>query len=126
MASPDSDPRVLFAAERTLLAWIRTGLTLMAFGFVVSRFAIFLRMLSTGPRPVTIEATYSAPLGVSFVAMGTVVVLAAAWEHAVFRRRYFAGEPLPLRLGLVGVLLGLGIGAAGVLLSAFLFHSRPM
>ncbi|MBC7397844.1 MAG: DUF202 domain-containing protein, partial [Bdellovibrionales bacterium] len=28
------DPRIRFAAERTLLAWIRTGLSMMGFGFV--------------------------------------------------------------------------------------------
>ncbi len=32
------DPRVVFAAERTLLVWIRTGLSLIGFGFVVARF----------------------------------------------------------------------------------------
>lgn len=37
------DPRVPLAAERTFLAWIRTGLALMGFGFVVSRFGLFLR-----------------------------------------------------------------------------------
>ncbi len=41
-----SDPRVFFAAERTLLAWVRTGLTIMAFGFVVARFGLFLRLLA--------------------------------------------------------------------------------
>jgi len=41
-----SDPRVFFAAERTLLAWLRTGLTIMAFGFVVARFGPFLRLLA--------------------------------------------------------------------------------
>ena len=35
------------AAERTLLAWIRTGLALMGFGFVVARFGLFLEMCST-------------------------------------------------------------------------------
>jgi putative membrane protein len=37
------DPRVDMAAERTFLAWIRTGLALMGFGFVVARFGLFLR-----------------------------------------------------------------------------------
>ena len=37
------DPRVLFAAERTLLAWNRTSLAFMAFGFAVERAGLLLR-----------------------------------------------------------------------------------
>ena len=37
---------MLFAAERTLLAWQRTAIALMGFGFVVERFGLFLRMVS--------------------------------------------------------------------------------
>jgi len=40
------DPRVYFAAERTLLAWVRTGLAMMGFGFVVARFGLFLREIA--------------------------------------------------------------------------------
>ena len=40
---PPADPRVYMAAKRTFLAWIRTGIAFMAFGFVVDRFGLFLR-----------------------------------------------------------------------------------
>ncbi len=43
---PPEDPRVRFAAERTLLAWMRTGLALMGLGFVVARFGLFLREIA--------------------------------------------------------------------------------
>ena len=47
---PDiEDPRVYFAAERTLLAWIRTGLGVIGLGFVVARFGLFLRMMRDVP-----------------------------------------------------------------------------
>ena len=37
---PIDDPRVYLAAERTFLAWIRTSVSLMGFGFVIARFAL--------------------------------------------------------------------------------------
>lgn len=39
-----SYPRVFFAAERTLLAWVRSGITVMALGFVVAKFGLFLTL----------------------------------------------------------------------------------
>jgi putative membrane protein len=60
-----NDPRVLFAAERTLLAWNRTATALIAFGFFLERTAGVLNPASAS-RPAL-----SLALGLVFVLMGT-------------------------------------------------------
>ncbi len=78
------DPRVFFAAERTLLAWVRTGLTIMAFGFVVARFGLFLRLLAV-QQPVTVNYTQhngiSNAVGIALVLMGTACMILGAYQH---------------------------------------------
>ena len=71
------DISVLFAAERTLLAWNRTTIALMGIGFVIERFGLFLRMLRNG------SAHYHASfwLGVSFILFGAVVSAASAVQY---------------------------------------------
>ena len=80
-----SDPRVYFAAKRTLLAWIRTGLTVMGFGFVVARFGLFLNLLAVqrGSPPSAVDATphLSAFVGIALVALGAVGILFAAYQN---------------------------------------------
>ena len=53
----EQDPRIYFAAERTFLAWIRTGLGLMGVGFAVARFGLFLREMSASAAPVMPHTT---------------------------------------------------------------------
>jgi uncharacterized membrane protein YidH (DUF202 family) len=60
MPDRSADPRVYFAAERTLLAWVRTGIAIMAFGFVVARFGLFLRLLRAQAGAVPIQPSCSA------------------------------------------------------------------
>ena len=83
---PQEDPRVRFAAERTLLAWMRTGLALMGFGFVVARFGLFLREIAaTGQVSVHHRSTgWSLWIGTALIALGVAVSLLASWEYFRF------------------------------------------
>jgi len=85
-----SDPRVFFAAERTLLAWVRTGLTIMAFGFVVARFGLFLRLLElqrTTPAALPPSPShFSNVVGIALVLLGAAAMAFAAVQHQRFVR----------------------------------------
>jgi len=74
------DPRVLFAAERTALAWNRTALTLMAFGFAIERFGLFTRLLVN-------QAERGAHRGISFWA-GLAFILMGGFFSATAARQY--------------------------------------
>ena len=82
MADEHQDPRVYLAAERTLLAWIRTGLALMGFGFVVARFGLFLREVQAAEHQAPLAGPgLSLWFGTVLVLMGVVVNVAAAINH---------------------------------------------
>jgi putative membrane protein len=86
----EADPRVFFAAERTLLAWVRTALTVMGLGFVVARFGLFLRLLRhEGDARPQLTSTL---IGVGLVLLGAAALALAARQHIVFCRGLRPGE----------------------------------
>jgi len=88
----EQDPRVYLAAERTFLAWLRTGLGLMGVGFAVSRFGLFLRELAAGQSRLSAPATgLSVWSGVALVGLGVVVNLGAILRHVQLVRELSSG-----------------------------------
>jgi len=74
-----NDPRVLFAAERTLLAWQRTTIARMGFGFVIERFGLFLRMVS-GETVSAAQRGFSLWMGVGLLIVGGGVAVVSVWQ----------------------------------------------
>jgi uncharacterized protein (DUF302 family)/uncharacterized membrane protein YidH (DUF202 family) len=74
-----SGPSDYLAAERTFLAWIRTGLALMGFGFVVARFGLFLRALQPGVPSQSYGL--SVWFGTALIIVGVIVNIWSARHH---------------------------------------------
>lgn len=113
------DPRVYFAGERTMLAWIRTGLAMMGFGFVVARFGLFLREITMMRGEPAGQGTGSLWAGTALVLLGVVVNIYAAIAHSRFRRRFLAGDSIPTSSGF-GVLIASAMALLGLAMAVFL------
>jgi inner membrane protein YidH len=88
------DPRVYFAAERTLLAWQRTAVALIGLGFVVERFGLYIRSIEGAAAP-TVHLGASLTFGVAFLVLGAAVAIASAVQFARFVQALSAPERPP-------------------------------
>ena len=125
MTSEIEDPRTYFAAERTFLAWIRTGLGLMGIGFAVARFGLFLREMRGAPQQTSTHGlSLSVYLGVGLVLLGVVVNLSAVAHHVRTVRQLRTGTWMPGRISTEGVALAMLLAALGVAMGIYLLFLR--
>lgn len=107
------DPRVLFAAERTLLAWTRTSLALIGFGFLIERFRLIEHLM----RPALVHPRLDVAsylIGLGFIALGAIFAASSALQ---FRRVIKTLHPaeIPERYGLhQGPVLNLALALGGI------------
>lgn len=118
-----TDPKDLLAAERTLLAWLRTGIALMGFGFVVARFGLFLGELARIAGHRAPQRFESGLLGVGLVGAGVLVNVWASLRHRRLVRQLREGVRDISAKGPIAVGLASGVGGAlllGALMSSLL------
>ena len=117
------DPRVYFAAERTLLAWIRSGLTVMALGFVVARFGLFLTLMSAPGGASTAQHIghwSSSALGIALIVVGVGVILGALQNHRLYVPSLPAEDIPRLAIPWLTSFLAGTVAVIGLLLAAYL------
>lgn len=123
MPISDSDPRVFFAAERTLLAWLRTGLTIIAIGFMVARFNLFVHLmtLQMQPPPNSLFSPVATGLGIVFTVVGSLAICIATLQHGRFLATLLPADLPPAYSCKMAIFLSLFIAVLGFVLAGYLW-----
>jgi putative membrane protein len=113
------------ANERTFLAWVRTGITVMALGFVIERLDLFLASLALAAQdqkvPVTGQAEIHA-LSVSLVALGIALIVGSSYRFVDINRAIDDQAERPFRATLMPLGMALLLLAVGILLLLYLLR----
>ena len=108
------------ANERTFLAWLRTSISIIVFGFVVAKFGITLReFLSL--RGEEHESGLSLGMGIGFMAMGILMALSSSVRYHATMRQLDANEFKPAEA--IVTIWALVAALFGVILAVYLIYA---
>src|SRR5579862_5402 len=104
------------ANERTFLAWIRTSISIIVFGFVVAKFGITLREFLRISGNAAHESGTSLMIGLGFMVMGIFMALVSGYRYRVTMRSLDAGDFKPA--GTIVTILAVLAAVLGTILAA--------
>jgi putative membrane protein len=115
--------RVHMANERTFLAWIRTSIAIMAFGFVVEKFSLFVKQMGyyLGKEVSPPPPGQSSTIGIILVGLGVVMGVLAFLRYKKVEQQIDDDTYKPSAM--LSVMLFLSMLAIGVFLMLYLVHS---
>jgi putative membrane protein len=114
------------ANERTFLAWVRTAIAVVAFGFVVDRFDLFLRVIASQRQPQLnpTGSTFANAASLAFIAIGVAMIIISAVRFVRTARGIESETEVPSTGERFDIALAALIGLLGV--SLFLYLSRAV
>lgn len=115
--------RVHMANERTFLAWIRTSIGIMAFGFVVEKFSLFVRQMSyfLGKEVMPPPKGYSSIFGIFLVGLGALMGVLSFIRYKKVEKQIDEDTYQPSLI--LDILLTISVLAIGIFLVIYLIHS---
>lgn len=110
------------ANERTYLAWIRTAIALMAFGFLIEKFDLFIETLrfSAGVNPIPPASKITEMVGVGLFLMGILLIVLATWRFFADKRHIEADEDFAYGRNYTSLVLSILMVMVGGILLAYL------
>jgi uncharacterized membrane protein YidH (DUF202 family) len=123
MSAKVRNRRVHMANERTFLSWIRTSIGVMAFGFVVEKFALFLKQVSYffGKETPAPSRGYSSVFGIFLVGLGALMGVLAFIRYKRVEKQIDEDTYQPSLI--LDVLLALSVLTIGIFLIIYLIQS---
>jgi putative membrane protein len=113
------------ANERTFLAWVRTAIAVMAFGFVIERFDLFLRVIASQRQPPINSpgSTFADAAGLAFIAIGVAMIVISGFRFARIAKSIETENEVPSTGERFDLALAVLIGLLGASLFLYLLRA---